>query len=313
MPTAPSASWVAECAACHHSNPARAHFCSVCGAPLHSPAAAAAKATSQAGAAAPETGTGEMAEPKGFMLHFNDDNTLAIAPRYTARDPGDAELDAPPAAGHGSRAGMEQASPPHARHEARPAAGATAPQAHAEFHFSLPGPQSQGGAPAALPVPAARGGSSTWSTATVAGAMLALTALVGSGAYLLGRSSANAPVAIGGEAAQPALATAAALGSVSGTGVVPLVPRLPVTATPPAGDSLAQAQQALALADAATGRGAVAPLAPALQPRTPAPAPAAPAQRAATATAIAPAAPAARAPGSTPCNATVAALGLCEP
>lgn len=275
MPTTPSASWVAECAACHHSNPARAHFCSVCGAPLQSPAAAAARASA---AAAPEAAAGDPPEPKGFMLHFNDDNSLAIAPRYTSPDAGDADTAAP--------AGAD------------PAGHAARQQPHAEFHFSLPGPQphAQQGA---LPPPAGR---VNWSNVTVAGAMLALTAIVGSGSYLLGRSSSTPSVPMAGyQAPAPAMATA--------LGTVPAQPP-GAGATQPAQNSLGQAQQA------------VAPLAPALPPQpvataatvpATAMAQAAPARPAAPQAAAVPGAAARGAPAAMPCNATVAALGLCEP
>lgn len=275
MPTTPSASWVAECAACHHSNPARAHFCSVCGAPLQSPAAAAARASATA---APEAEAGDPPEPQGFMLHFNDDNSLAIAPRYTSADAGDADTAVPSGADPAGRAARQ---PPHA-----------------EFHFSLPGPQPQ---PQPQPQERTQPSASrvNWSNATVAGAMLALTAIVGSGSYLLGRSSLTPPAPLAGyQAPAPAMATA--------LGTVPAQP-------PGAGaiqPSLGPAQQALA------------PLAPALpaQPvATAATVPAttmaqaAPARPAALQAAAVPGAAAHGAPAAMPCNATVAALGLCEP
>ena len=292
MPTAPSASWVAECAACHHSNPARAHFCSVCGAPLHSPAAAAAAATAAAKASsappAPEAASEDQPEPKGFMLHFNDDNTLAIAPRYTAPDPGDAE------------AGPASAS----------AAGTadTAPPGHAGLHFSLPGPQLR--QDAAMPMPLA--GRTGWPSTTVAGAVLALMALVGTGSYLLGRSTAPAAQAAAPVAMQPTAATAAAALNAAPVplATAPAAPALPDATMAPAAAGPGQVQQALAT-DAAAGHTAVAPMAPALPSRQVA---AAPVTRAAPATPAAPVAlPAARAPAAMPCNATVAALGLCEP
>lgn len=279
MPTTPSASWVAECAACHHSNPARAHFCSVCGAPLQSPAAAAARASA---AAAPEATAGDPPEPKGFMLHFNDDNSLAIAPRYTAPDAGDADTAAPSGAD--------------------PAGHAARQQPHAEFHFSLPGPQPQ---PQTQERPQPSASRVNWSNATVAGAMLALTAIVGSGSYLLGRSSLAPPAPLAGyQAPAPAMATA--------LGTVPAQPpaALHADAIQPAQNSLVQAQQALA------------PLAPALPAQPVAAAATVPATAVAQAAPVRPAAPqavaapgaAARgAPAAMPCNATVAALGLCEP
>ncbi|NML14007.1 hypothetical protein [Azohydromonas caseinilytica] len=287
MPTAPSASWVAECAACHHSNPARAHFCSVCGAPLHSPAAAAAAATAaaKASSAAPsaEAAPGEQPEPKGFMLHFNDDNTLAIAPRYTSPDPGDAE------------------SAPAAASMEHPAAAAVPASGHADFHFSLPGPQHRQEPPAALPLAGRAGRPST----TVVGAMLALTALVATGSYLLGRSTAPVAQATAPMTVQPTAATAAALNTAPAPvtqqlATAPAAPALPATATlPPTATGQGQVQQA------------VAPMAPALPSRQVAEASV---TRAAPATPAAPVAlPAARAPAATPCNATVAALGLCEP
>jgi hypothetical protein len=204
------------------------------------------------------------------MLHFNDDDSLAIAPRYTSPDAGDADT----AAASG--------------------AGAARSQPHAEFRFSLPGPQPQDSAPAAAPASRVN-----WSNATVAGAMLALTAIVGSGSYLLGRSSLTPPAPLAGyQAPAPAMATA--------LGTVPAQP-------PGAGaiqPSLGPAQQALA------------PLAPALpaQPvATAATVPAAtmaqaaPARPAAPQAAAVPGAAAHGAPAAMPCNATVAALGLCEP
>ncbi|WP_028999427.1 zinc ribbon domain-containing protein [Azohydromonas australica] len=284
MPTTPSASWVAECAACHHSNPARAHFCSVCGAPLQSPAAAAARASA---AAAPETTAGDPPEPKGFMLHFNDDNSLAIAPRYTAPDAGDADTAAPSGA--------------------NPAGHAARQQPHAEFHFSLPGPQPQAqerAQPSASRV--------NWSNATVAGAMLALTAIVGSGSYLLGRSSLTSPTPLAGyQAPAPAMATA--------LGTVPAQPPAALhtaAATPPGADGLQPAQSSPGQAQQA-----LAPLAPTLpaQPVAAATVPAAtvaqatPARAAAPQAVAAPGAAARGAPAAMPCNATVAALGLCEP
>lgn len=280
MPTTPSASWVAECAACHHSNPARAHFCSVCGAPLQSPAAAAARAS----AAAPEAAAGDPPEPKGFMLHFNDDNSLAIAPRYTSPDAGEADTAAPSGADAAAHAARQQP--------------------HAEFQFSLPGPQSQQGA---LPPPAGR---VNWSNVTVAGAMLALTALVGTGSYLLGRSSSTPSVPMAGyQAPAPAMATAVPLGTAPAA--------LHTAATPPGADTIQPAQNSLGQAQQA-----VAPLAPALpaQPvaataTVPATtmAQAAPARPAAPQAAAVPGAAARGAPAAMPCNATVAALGLCEP
>ncbi|GEM_PF-4513435 len=283
MPTTPSASWVAECAACHHSNPARAHFCSVCGAPLQSPAAAAARASATA---APDAAAGDPPEPKGFMLHFNDDNSLAIAPRYTSPDAGNADTAAPYGADSSAHAARQQP--------------------HAEFHFSLPGPQPQS-PQGDLPPPAGR---VNWSNVTVAGAMLALTAIVGSGSYLLGRSSSapSAPLA-GYQAPAPAMATAATLGTAPAT--------LHTTATPPGADAIQPAQNGLGQVQQA-----VAPLAPALpsQPvaataTVPATAMAqtAPARPVAPQAAAVPGATARGAPAAMPCNATVAALGLCEP
>lgn len=284
MPTTPSASWVAECAACHHSNPARAHFCSVCGAPLQSPAAAAARATATA---APAAAAGDPPEPKGFMLHFNDDNSLAIAPRYTSADAGDADTAAP--------SGTDPA-----KHAARQ-------QPHAEFHFSLPGPQPQTqerAQPSASRV--------KWSNATVAGAMLALTAIVGSGSYLLGRGSLTPPAPLAGyQAPAPAMATA--------LGTVPAQPPAALhatAATPPGADALQPVQNSLG-----PSQQALAPLAPALpaQPVAAATVPAttmaqaAPARAAAPQAVAVPGAAARGAPAAMPCNATVAALGLCEP
>jgi hypothetical protein len=238
------------------------------------------------------------------MLHFNDDDSLAIAPRYTSPDAGDADTAA--------------------------ASGAARTQPHAEFRFTLPGPQPQDGAPAATPENRVN-----WSNATVAGAMLVITALVGSGSYLLGRSSVAPPLPLASyQAATPA--TAAALGTAPAALPPPVVQNAalqtgaaqPTAAQPPGHDSLAQAQQALAQADAATGRAAVAPLAPAQPVAAAAPATtvaqAAPTARKAPVAApvpgmvgvpgaVAPAAGAARAPAAMPCNATVAALGLCEP
>lgn len=304
MPSAPSASWVTECAACRHSNPARAHFCNVCGAPLQSPAAAAARAAhapSSAGTA-PEA-EADVAEPKGFMLHFNDDNTLAIAPRYTSPDPGgEAETSSPAAPGGAGTASSTI-------HAAAARLGG--------MHFSLPAPNPKEPAPA----PASRA-NATWTGPTVAAAMLVLTALVGTGSYLLGRGTA--PTATPGyDAMQLATQATAATAAPALQGAAPLAGAQPLgtapAALPAAGggnavaDSLAQAQQALAMSKANAAAGAtVAPVAPALPAHQMAQA--TPTPRAAPAAAVAPAAAAARAPApATPCNATVAALGLCEP
>jgi hypothetical protein len=310
MPSAPSASWVVECAACRHSNPARAHFCSVCGAPLQSPAAAATAATRAAGsgmpgmaaaAASPEAAA-DVPEPKGFMLHFNDDNTLAIAPRYTSPDAGEAETAGALPPGAAATADDEATSTIHA---------AAARHGGAEFRFSLPAPQAQEPRPAA-----ASRLSFTLNGTTVAVAMLTLTALVGTASYLLGRSSApaydtaRAPVQPATATAAPALQPAVA----QPLGTVPVAPAQPAQGgAPSVADSLDQAQRALAWSDAAAaGRAAVAaPVTPALPARQTAQA--TPATRAAPAAAVAPAAPARAPTPATPCNATVAALGLCEP
>ena len=255
MPSAPSASWVTECAACHHSNPARAHFCNVCGAPLQSPAAAASRAAEAARpGAAPATATAhdaaaDVAEPKGFMLHFNDDNTLAIAPRYTSPDPGDAETATGAATAHG---GMREASSTIHAAAAR----------HGELHFSLPAPQAQENA-----APAASRFNVAWNGPTVAAAMLALTALVGTGSYLLGRGSAPAAVP-SYEAMQLATQPAAATAVPALQGAAPLAVAQPLGTAPVGGgnavaDSLAQAQQALSLSQANAAAGTtVAPMAP---------------------------------------------------
>ncbi|MDZ5457650.1 zinc ribbon domain-containing protein, partial [Azohydromonas lata] len=258
MPSAPSASWVTECAACRHSNPARAHFCNVCGAPLQSPAAAAARAAHAPSAGAAPQAETDVAEPKGFMLHFNDDNTLAIAPRYTSPDPGGEAETSNPAAAPGGEGTASSTI-----HAAAARLGG--------MHFSLPAPTPKGPATA----PASRA-NATWTGPTVAAAMLVLTALVGTGSYLLGRGTAPTATATPGyDAMQLATQATAATAAPALQGAAPLAGAQPLgmatAALPAAGggnavaDSLAQAQQALAMSKANAAAGAtVAPVAPAL-------------------------------------------------
>lgn len=181
MPPSNSTPWLAECTACHHSNPARAHFCSFCGAALH---AADEAAPAAAAAGAPPTRVADEAtEPQGFVLQFNADNTLAIAPRYDAADTGTATQ--PPARPDATGEGLSV--------------------------MSLRGPQDGAAVPEFTPSPRAG-----WPTAAGGLAVLALLGVVAGAGYLMGRgASPSAPEAVAAApvlpAATPAPQAAAAL------------------------------------------------------------------------------------------------------